>query len=183
MDESKITVRYAKAFFSLAKEKQMLDVLKTDIELIMRLASESADFVLLLESPVIKTSQKEKLFQSIFNGKVDEMSLNFLKLIAENKREVHISGICRNFLKLYRQDQGVKSAVITSAIPLNKDILTQVKSQLEQAFNTDVELEAKVKDELIGGFVLRVDDQQVDASLATQLRKVKEELLQTEINK
>ncbi len=183
MDESKITVRYAKAFFSLAKEKQMLDVLKTDIELIMRLASESADFVLLLESPVIKTSQKEKLFQSIFNGKVDEMSLNFLKLIAENKREVHIPGICRNFLNLYRQDQGVKSAVITSAIPLNKDILTQVKSQLKQAFNTDVELEAKVKDELIGGFVLRVDDQQIDASLATQLRKVKEELLQTEINK
>ncbi len=183
MDESKITVRYAKAFFSLAKEKNILDELKKDIELIAQLAEESSDFVLLLESPVIKTSQKIKIMQSLFEGKVNENTLNFLKLIADNKREVHIPGICRNFLALYRQELGVKSAVITSAIPLNKDILAQVKSQLEASFKTDVELDEKVKKELIGGFVLRVDDRQVDASIATQLRKVKEKLLQTEINK
>ena len=183
MDESKITVRYAKAFFSLAKEKNILDELKIDIELIAQLAEESSDFVLLLESPVIKTSQKIKIMQSLFEGKVNENTLNFLKLIADNKREVHIPGICRNFLALYRQELGVKSAVITSAIPLNKDILAQVKSQLQASFKTDVELDEKVKKELIGGFVLRVDDRQVDASIATQLRKVKEKLLQTEINK
>ncbi len=183
MNESKITVRYAKAFFSLAKEKQMLDVLRKDIELIAQLASESADFVFLLESPVIKIAQKIKLIQSIFQGKIDQLSFDFLSLIAQNKREVHIPGICRNFLSLYRQDQGVKSAVITSAIPLNKAILAQVKTQLEASFKSTVELDEKVKEELIGGFVLRVDDRQVDASVATQLREVKEKLLQTEINK
>ena len=183
MDQSKITVRYAKAFFSIAKEKQQLDVLRSDIQLLAQLVKDSADFLLLLESPVIKTSQKKKSIQSIFEGKVNELSLNFLMLITENKREVHIPGICRNFLELYRQDQGVKSAIITSAIPLNQDILTQVKSQLETAFKAKVELKEQVKDQLIGGFVLRVDDQQLDASIATQLRKVKEQLLQTEINK
>ena len=183
MDQSKITVRYAKAFFALAKERQMLDVVKKDMEIIKQLALQNGDFLFLIKSPVIKISQKIKLIQSIFNGKIDQISLNFLKLIAENKREAHIPGICHNVLSLYRQDQGVKSAVISSAIPLNEDTLAQVKSQLEATLNARIELDEKVNSKLIGGFVLRVDDRQVDASMATQLRKVKEKLLQTEINK
>ncbi|MGQ8337302.1 ATP synthase F1 subunit delta [Sunxiuqinia sp. A32] len=183
MDQSKITVRYAKAFFSLAKEKNQLDAFKADVEIIVQLTKDSNDFNLLLESPVIKTSQKVKLIEAVFKGKIEKLTLQFLKLITKNKREVHLPGICRNFLDLYRKDQGVKSAVITSAIPLNKDILAQVQKKLESSFKTKVELDEKVNEELIGGFVLRVDDQQIDASIATQLRKVKEQLLQTEINK
>ena len=181
MDQSKITVRYAKAFFSLAKEKKSLDRLKKDIDLIAKLSKESADFVLLLESPVVKTSQKIKLFNAIFQGKVDQLTLNFLTLIAENRREVHLPGICRNFQDLYRQDQGVKSAVITSAIPLQKELVGEIKAKLEAEFSTKVELSEQVTDQLIGGFILRIDDRQVDASIATQLKKVKEKLIQTEI--
>ena len=183
MDQSKITVRYAKAFFNLAKEKDLLDSLKKDVDLIEKLAKESTDFVLLLESPVIKTSQKVKLLTSIFSGKVNELTNKFLTLIAENKREIHIPGICRNFTELYRKYQGVKSAVITSAIPLPKDIIAQIQSKIESEFKTKVELSKRVNEDLIGGFVLRIDDRQVDASLATQLRKIKERLLETENNK
>lgn len=183
MDQSKIAVRYAKAFFSLAKEKELLDTLKKDIAMIGKLASESADFILLLESPVIKTSQKVKLTNSIFKGKVHELTSKFLILITENKREIHIPGICRNFLDLCRKEKGVRSAMITSAIPLSKKIISEIQSQLESELKAHVELSERVNESLIGGFVLRIDDRQVDASLSTQLRKVKEKLFQTEINK
>ncbi|MGQ7869039.1 ATP synthase F1 subunit delta [Sunxiuqinia sp. sy24] len=183
MDQSKVTVRYAKALFSLAKEKNLLEEIKADASLIEQLTKESADFVLLLESPVIKTSQKISLLKTIFVGKVSELTINFLILIAENRREIFIAGMCRHFLTLYRHDQGVKSAVITTAIALQKDLITQINKQLESQFNTRVELSERVDSDLIGGFVLRVDDRQIDASLATQLRKVKEQFLQTEINK
>ena len=181
MDQSKITIRYAKAFFSLAKEKQMLDILKNDIEYISLLCSESVDFKLLLESPVVKKSQKIKLFNSIFKSGINELSLNFLNLIAENRREIDLPGICRNILNLYRQDQGVKTVVMTSAVSLSPTIIKQIKSQLESEFKANVELSERVEPELIGGFILRVDDQQMDASIATQLRKVKEKLLQSEL--
>lgn len=183
MNQSKITVRYAKAFFSLAKEKQLLDTLKKDVDTIAGLSEESADFVLLLESPVIKTSQKVKLLNLIFKGKVHELTVKFLILITENKREVHIPGICRNFLALYRKDQGVKSAMVSSAIKLPKDTIDHIQERLEKEFKTHVELKEQVNEELLGGFVLRIDDRQIDASLATQLKKVKEKLLQTDINK
>ncbi len=183
MDHSKIAVRYAKAFFSLGKEKKLLDKLKKDMSMIAHLTEDSGEFLLLLRSPVIKTSQKVKLLKTIFEQKVTEQTLNFIILIAENKREAHVPSICRNFLELYRKEQGIKTATITSAISLRKDIILQIQKKLEREFNTKIELGERVNSDLIGGFVLRVDDRQIDASIATQLRKVKENLLQTEINK
>ena len=174
MDQSKIAVRYAKAFFSLAKEKKMLPKLKPDVDLIEQLIKESADFILMLESPVIRTAKKLELLEIIFEGKINGLTLKFLKLITENKREVHLPGICRNFLERYRRDQGVKAVSITSAIPLEKDLIAQIQSKLENGLKNRVELSEHVKENLIGGFVLRIEDRQVDASLSAQLRKVRE---------
>ena len=181
MDQSKITVRYAKAFFTLVKERNQLDALKKDVELIYHLCTDSADFRLLLESPVVKTSQKIKLMEAIFKGKVHEISLSFLYMLAENKREAYLASICRNVLALFQQDQGIKNVVITSAMALGPEIIRQIKQQLESGLNARIELREQINPELIGGFILRIDDRQVDASMASQLRKIKEELLQSEI--
>ncbi len=182
MDQSKITVRYAKAFFSLAKEKNQLDILKKDIELVSSLCSTSPDFIQLLESPVIKTSQKQKLVDAIFKGKIDELSLNFLHLVVTNKREAHLPGMCRNLLKLSRDEQGIKTAHLKTAVELNPELTQEIQTQLASELNATIELIKEVDPKLIGGFIVRVEDQQVDASIARQLRKVKEELLQSDLN-
>ena len=73
------------------------------------------------------------------------------------------------------------SAVITTATDLNPAIISEIQKQLEKQLNAQIELTRKIDSSLIGGFVLRIDDQQVDASIACQLKKVKEKLLQSEI--
>lgn len=181
MDQSKINVRYAKAFFGLAKEKGLTSELREDARLISGVCNEIDDFILMLESPVVKTSQKVKIIKSIFDGKVTVLSLNFLVLIAGNKREKYIPGIFRNLEDLYRQEEGIKTAVLTSAQSLDADIVFQINKMLEKEFKAKVELSQKVDEKLIGGFVLRVEDQQYDASISTQLKKIKEQLLQTEL--
>lgn len=181
MDQSKINVRYSKAFFMLAMEKGMTEVLRKDAELVASVCGASNEFVLLLESPVVKTSQKVKVFKSIFEGKVNELTLKFLVLITENKREKYIPGIFRNLEDLYRQEEGIKTAVLTSAQPLTEDLTKQVIEILEKEFKTKVELSSKVDESLIGGFILRVGDKQHDSSISTQLKKIKEQLLQTEL--
>jgi F-type H+-transporting ATPase subunit delta len=105
MNQSKITVRYAKAFIALGKEKNFLPEFHQDAELVASVCSSSTDFILLLESPVIKTSQKINAIQKVFSGKVNDLTLKFLMLIAQNKREIYIPGIFRNFLDYYRKDQ------------------------------------------------------------------------------
>lgn len=183
MDQSAITVRYAKAFFTLAKEKKLLDILKPDIELVSSVCQQSTDFILLLKSPVVKTSKKMALITSIFSGKVNDLTLDFLHLITKNKREVHIPAICRNFLGLSRADQNIKSAVLTTATKINAETIKKIETLMGKDLNAKIELSSNVNPEIIGGMVLRLDDKQYDASVATQLKKIKQKLLETELEK
>jgi F-type H+-transporting ATPase subunit delta len=181
MDQSAITVRYAKAFFSTAKEKNTLKTLKTDIELVLDVCNNSSDFILLLESPIVKTSKKAELISTIFKGKIDELSLKFLLLITTNKREVHIPGICRNFLGLTRKDQNIKSAVLTTATGIDTDTVGKIELLMAKELGAKVELTSQVNANLIGGMILRIEDKQYDASVATQLKKIKQQLLEAEL--
>lgn len=181
MDQSKINVRYAKAFFALAKDKGLTQELRKDAGLISSVCESSSDFKLLLESPVIKTSQKSEAIRRIFESSIHALSINFLLLIVENKRENYLPGIFRYLEDLYRHEEGIKSAVLTSAQPLNELLVNQIRQILEKEFKSKVELSQKVDEKLIGGFVLRVEDKQFDASLSTQLKKIREQLLHTEL--
>lgn len=183
MDHSAITVRYAKAFFTLAKEKSLLSPLKKDIELIADICQHSTDFILLLESPVVKASKKMTLITSIFSEKVSSLTLDFLHLITKNKRESHIPAICHHFLGLTRKDQNIKSALITTATEINKETIKKIKILMEKELDAKIELSSKINPEIIGGLVLRVEDMQYDASVATQLKIIKQKLLETELKK
>ncbi len=181
MDQSKINVRYAKAFFSLAKEKGLTLKLREDASLISSVCDSISDFIILIDSPIVSTSGKIKAIKSIFEGKINPLSLNFLVLITENHREKYIPGIFRNLEELYRKQEGIKSAILTTAKPLDGAIVEQIRKSLETEFEAKVELSQRIDEELIGGFILRVDDNQYDASILAQLKKVKEKLLQTEL--
>lgn len=181
MDQSKINVRYAKAFFSLAKEKGLTGELQKDAGLISSVCSSISDFIVLIESPIVSSSGKIKAIKSIFEGKVNPLSLNFLALIVENRREKYIPGIFRNLEELYRKDEGIKTAILTTAMPLDEAIVGQIRQSLEIEFGAKVELSQIIDEELIGGFVLRIDDNQYDASISAQLKKIQEKLLQTEL--
>ena len=181
MDQSAISVRYAKAFFATAKEKKLLDVLKSDIQLVLETCDKSTDFILLLESPVVKSSKKSKLITSVFEGKVHELTMNFLMLIVENKREVYVPGICRNFLALCRKDQNIKSAVLITANEMSEKTIEKVGKLLEKELKTKVELSSQVNEDIVGGLIIRLEDTQFDASVATQIRKIKQKLLESEI--
>ncbi|HSM47547.1 MAG TPA: ATP synthase F1 subunit delta [Draconibacterium sp.] len=178
MTTSAIRVRYAKAFFLLAKEKKMLDTLKTDIQKVSDVCTISPEFINMIESPVIKTSKKTELITAIFKTEIHRLTLNFLVLITNNKRENYIPGICRNFLEMTREDQKIKSAVLITASEINPKANDKIRNLLEKELNATVELNCKTRPEIIGGLILRIDDRQYDSSVATQLRKIKHLLLE-----
>lgn len=181
MNISAIRVRYAKAFFSLAKEKKMMETLKNDMVKVFDVCNHSSDFILLLESPVISTLKKAELITKIFKAEVDPLTLNFLLLITNNKREIYIPGICRNFLDMIRKDRNVKSAILITASEINKSAIDKIKELIEKELNAKLELECQIEPEIIGGVILRIDDKQYDASVTTQLKKIRKNLLESEL--
>ena len=178
---STIRVRYAKAFFQAAKEKNQLEQLKTDIEKVFEVCNNSADFILLLNSPVVKTSKKVSLIKQIFKNEVDQLTLNFLSLITVNKREPEIPGICRDFLEMVRKEKNIKTASLITALPIGKVTEEKIKTLVEKELNAKIELSANVNPDIIGGMILRIDDKQYDSSVATQLKKIRQRLMESEI--
>jgi len=181
MNESAIAVRYAKAVFALATEKEIIDSLKNDMELIYGVCKNSPDFNLLLKSPIIKTSEKKQLISQIFKNKVHPLTLDFLLLITRNNRETFIPAISRNTLDFIRRKKNIKTAVLTTAIEIDESLTSEIAKLLERELSGKIELTSRVNPGIIGGLILRVDDKQLDASVNTQLKNIRQKLLKTKV--
>jgi len=177
MDESKISVRYAKALLSLAKDKQVEDAVKIDMEMIHQLFETMPAFNHVLISPIVGLTQKRQLFEEVFAKNTNALTYSFLMLLITNNREGYLKDITRNFHDTYRKEAGYKAAKLISASEIDPSTLEQFRDLIRKHFKTEVDLTCKVDNKLIGGFILQVEDQQIDASVASKLKKLKKELL------
>jgi F-type H+-transporting ATPase subunit delta len=178
MNDSKISVRYAKALFQAAEEAKVLPQVMQDMDLIMKIYTLD-DFRSVLESPIVKTSDKKKVTEKLFTGKISALTTSFIDLLLSNKRESHLPSIARNFKFLYKNNQGILTAEIVVSEPIDKGQAEKFRILLKKTFNSEIELEQSVKPSILGGFILRVEDEQFDASVTSGLAKIKKQLLES----
>ncbi len=178
MNDSKISVRYAKALFQAAEEAKVLPQIMQDMELIMKVYA-LADFRAILDSPVVKTSDKKKVTLKLFGEHVSELSMNFINLMLTNKREAYLPHIARNFRTMFKTHQGILSAEIVVSQHPEKVQMEKFRSLLKKTFNAEIELTETVRPDILGGFILRVGDEQYDASVSSGLTKIKKQLLES----
>ncbi len=180
MNESKISVRYAKALFELAIEQNKLEKIKTDIEMLNDVCymPEFDDF---LNSPIITVSKKQQIFTAIFNGKIEQPVLDTLLIMCQNRRESYLKLITLNFLKFYRQHKNITAAELTTATAVTPDILNNIERMLKQLLSSNIDIKQKINPDIIGGFILRIDDKQIDASVKSQLKEFKKQLTKSSL--
>ncbi len=176
MDNSRLASRYAKALFSLAKERNKVEIVKQDLSKLTGLLHESAEFRWLLESPVITSSVKVGLVAKALTGAIDALSLDFMQLLVEHRRESNLASTCRMFMELYKKDQGIMEAKVESAIPVEVAFLEGLKKSLEKSGSKKILLTTETNESLIGGFILTLEDQQLDASVQSKLKRIRQEL-------
>ena len=176
MNDSKISVRYAKALFESARGKEILDEVRKDMLQLQEICK-LEEFDYFLRSPVMKESQKRKVLTAILKDTVQPLTMALIDLVLKNNRELYISGIARNFEVQYKKHMGIKSAVLVSAISVDSTVKEKLITVLKEALDSKIDLNTKKNKELIGGFVIRIDDQQYDASVASKLKKIEKQLL------
>lgn len=182
MYQSQINVRYAKSLFQVAQEKDLLDEIMNDITLIYNAIEEVSDFKLLLEHPVISASEKGRILSEIFKKHINQQTMSFLGLVVKNKREKHLKLMCLNYINLYQKSKGIKRAILTTALELNRTETEKIKQSIERKFNARIELENRVDESLIGGMIIQVDDKQLDLSVAKQIQNLKRDFLTVDFN-
>lgn len=177
MNESQISVRYAKALFKSAVETKILDSVNKDMDLLAE-TCKLDDFLYMLELPSLQPSQKSKFIASLFDKNMSDISLSLIHLVIKNKRESYLPGIARNFRDLYRTEKGIRSAELVTAQEVDDSTIKRIRELITKSFDSDVELSASLDADLIGGFVLKIEDQQYDSSVASNLKRMKKQLLQ-----
>ncbi|MBN1111586.1 MAG: ATP synthase F1 subunit delta [Bacteroidales bacterium] len=182
MNEGKIAVRYAKALFELSREKEILEKVIVDVKFISQVIEEFPQLTEIIESPVITNNQKRETINKLFNNNIQKITLDFLLLIINKGRGNYLNRILHRFVIDYRQYKNIKEAVITTATPLDATNKEHIRNSMEATLNTNVEIIERTDKNIIGGFIIRVDDTQYDASVSSNLENVRRELLKSTLN-
>jgi F-type H+-transporting ATPase subunit delta len=168
-----VATRYAKSLLQLANEKSALEKVFSDMQLVQSVCAENRDFINFLNSPIIKADKKGAVVKEIFSGKVSDITLGFLTILTQKRRESYMEEIAKAFIAQYKEHKNILTAVITSAAGIDNSVRTKVLELIKQTTKGEVELIEKTNSDLIGGFVLRIGDKQVDASISRKLNELR----------
>ncbi len=171
--ESRVASRYAKSMLGLAKEKNVLDFIVHDMALFASVCAENLALVNTLKSPIIKNDKKLSILKSLFSGKVNPLTISLFEIISRKNREGYLYEISKEFAAQYREMKGILSGTVTTPFQISDDLRNQFKAIVSKAYGKDIELQEKVDKDIIGGFILKVGDSQIDESVKNKLQRLK----------
>ena len=174
MRQSRVTIRYAKALLQLSIEQNSLDQSYNDMLLINEICVKNKELALLLKSPIVKTEQKLRILDEIFDSKLGKLSMMFVNIVTKKKRESLLSQISKSFVSLYKEYNNIESATVTTAIPLTENLKQDIIKYIKEGSNKSVELTEVVDKNIIGGAIIRMGDKQLDASVSSELSELRQ---------
>lgn len=174
MRDSKVAYRYAKSILGLAAERNEAERVEEDFALMVRVLNENREMRVFLHSPVVKGDKKDKVLNAVFGAHISELMKAFIRILTAKGREYLLQDIAHSYLEQIRISKGIMAASVESASELDEDSRSII-AELVKAFNEggEIVLHESTNPDVIGGFVLKVDDKMLDASVAGHLRKLR----------
>ena len=178
MRDVRVAKPYARALYDAALEQNALADIVADIDKLRALIETSEEFGQLISSPVLSPQFKSETFEQIFADATHPLTINFLKLLASKQRERYLSAMIDVFSAIVDEAAGRLVAQVTTAVPLTPEQEEQLAAHLRAYSGKQVRLETTVDAEIQGGFIVQLDDTVFDASVATQLQRLRQQLAQ-----
>lgn len=178
MPNPRLAARYAKSLIDLANEKGQLEAVYKDMVYLQAVCKKSHDFVILLRSPVIKPDKKTAIVRAVTKGNVSQITAAFNDLLIKKGRESYLPEIINSFVDQYNKQNGIHTVKLTTAVPVGEEVKKHIVSKVKAQTKIDrIELETTVDEEILGGFLLEMDNVLIDASILHDLNKVKAQFL------
>ena len=168
--QASLAGRYATALFGLARDEQQIDAVTRSLDSLEAALAESNDLRTLASSPLVSRADAARAVAALIPTLgVDPITAKFLGVLAENGRLGELKNVIRAVRALAAGHRGETTADVTSAHPLNDGQVAQLKANLKARVGRDVAIDAKVDPTLLGGLVVRLGSQMIDASIRTKL--------------
>jgi F-type H+-transporting ATPase subunit delta len=165
---------YAKALLGAAQQAKQVDRVLEELDSLENdVFKKMPALRLTLTSPRVSAEEKVALLTKAFAGKMVGVLLNFLKVTAENDRLSCLPDVLRNYRKLVNEAEGKLEVIVRAAYPLSNPLRERIATRLSEVLKKRVQLQLEVDPDLLGGIVVRIGDTLYDASVASQLQRMK----------
>jgi F-type H+-transporting ATPase subunit delta len=159
--------------FDLARDQRQIDAVGRSLDALNQALADSKDFNELVTSPLVSREEARKAFAGITPQlSLDPITANFLGVLARNGRKNELRPVIRAFRRLAAEHRGETTAEIVTARPLNDDQVAALKQQLRTRAGRDVNIDARVDANILGGIVVKLGSQRIDASIRTKLNRL-----------
>jgi ATP synthase F1 delta subunit len=170
-----IAAVYARSLFEVAKEQGKLDGIREQLGEFADAMQADRDLQVFFFSPYFSTQEKEDGLDRAVSG-ADETIVNFLKLLIENHRMPVIFRVRRGFDELWEQENKLLPVQVTSAVELDKATVKQIGDRIAEQTGQKVDLSASVEPDILGGIIVRVGNQVLDASVRNRLEQLRKQV-------
>ncbi len=181
MSEYKVSYRYAASLLDTAVEKNILNTVADDIEMVNSALQSSHQLTGALSSPIIKPNVKLAILNDLFGSKVNSETMNFLRFVVNKDRENLLGSITEIFLQLKDDKLGIVNVNVKSAAEFSAEQVEKFKNNLEKYLKKKVRLHFEIDQSIIGGFVAQVKDTVFDASVKHQLELLRKQFLRSSV--
>jgi F-type H+-transporting ATPase subunit delta len=169
--------RYTKAFFQIARETGTLEMVAEDLAVLSALVRVSPDLVAFLGNYMVGAEKRQALLVEIFDGKVQPLTMRFIRFLEAKKRLGLLVAVCDEFGETLARSKGIVKATLTSAYSLKPAQVSAIGEAVRRPEMTRVRVTPLVDPALLGGFELQVEDRVYDLSLRTQLRNLRRKMM------
>jgi len=182
MDIGTISIRYARALLMVAQDNKTEDLVYQEMKSLADVYLGNQDLKPFFENPIVTSEQRINIL-TIAAGKIPGKTIsqtteNFLRFIVEKKRENFVLFMAMSYMELYRKAKNIISAEVTSAQKLDEKMLLSLLAFIKKDYpDKTVQLHTKINEELIGGFVLNVENEKFDASVSGELKTIRKEFM------
>jgi F-type H+-transporting ATPase subunit delta len=170
--------RYATALFSSAQKQKKIDAIEAYFTRVVELMDGSPAFRQLWESPLMPAGKKRELISKVLEGAVDPLTLAFLRLLVDKRREVILEAVRFELRQLSDTSRKLVRAEAIFATPPTPAEQSALIKGLEQRTGSSVDLTVSVDSAILGGIIIRMQDTILDGSVRGTLERMREQLLQ-----
>ena len=179
MDVGILSMRYAKAMIQYAQEKGVEDRVYQEFYTLSYCFCAQPELRAALDNPVISIREKFALICTAADGNAASTRefARFITLILRNKREGYLQFISLMYLDLYRKLKHIGVGKLITAVPVDKETEDRIRAAAAHILHAKMELDTEVDPSIEGGFIFDINDYRLDASIATQLKRVKQQFI------
>jgi F-type H+-transporting ATPase subunit delta len=173
-----VAMIYARSVMELAAQtgEARVDEIGDELSQIGRLLRDQPMLGRLLLHPTINIEKHQRIIRTIFRGRVTDLTCNLLQVLRKKGRLDQLGSIIASYRNLLKTRRGEVDVDVTSAKPLDAETLAAITRQLAASLGSTPTLHARVDEKIIGGLKIRIGDQLLDGSVATQLARIKRRL-------